>query len=117
MLIKRLHWREVEYERRMVANHNRTHTGQRGSAAIRLRDWQTQRFYGRGLMVIAEDLATFYPAAIARDASLILDHTTDEPGHLLQRNPNQWGSIPAGLPGQVLTAGSAGQPNTWQTIA
>lgn len=116
LLIKWLtHW-ETAYERQAVADHNRTHTGQRGSAAMRLRDWQTQRLYGRGIAINVSPYLTFWPPAVSRDASFILDHTTAEPGQLLQRQLLSWTEGSPGLAGDVLTAGSSGQPNKWLPI-
>lgn len=115
MLIKTLIWKETEHEREAIRQYNRANRGQRGSAAIRFRDWQTQRLYGRGVGVRVQGGPTFYPVAIKRDASNILDWCTYTPGHLLLRGDDTWGQQTAGLPGQVLTAGSTGSPCTWQT--
>lgn len=116
-LIKHMHPAESALMRRAIQEHNRTHRGQRGSAAIRLRDWITQVLYGRGIALSTIDGPVFYPPAVSRDASFILDHTTDSPGQLLQRAGQQWGEITPGTAGQVLTAAAAGQPNAWQTPA
>lgn len=113
-LYKRLHPREIEADRAAIEAHNRTHRGQRGSAAIRLRDWVTQRLYGRGVALTLDDSRVVYPAAIARDASHILDHVTDQPFQLLQHSGQEWGAITPGTPGAILTAGAPGSPNVWQ---
>lgn len=113
-IIKWLTPHETEYIREAIKEHNRTHRGQRGSAAIRLRDWQTQRIMGRGIAVVVSPQLTFYPPAVARDASLILDWVAPFPGQILQRTGQQWEAIPSGDPGDVLTAGGPGQPNSWQ---
>jgi hypothetical protein len=113
-LYKRLHPREIEADRAAIEAHNRTHRGQRGSAAIRLRDWVTQRLYGRGIAVTTDFGVTFWPPAVHRDASLILDHVTDTPSDLLQRGGQEWQGTGPGSPGNLLTAGPAGSPATWQ---
>ena len=113
-LIKQLGPHETEYERQAIKNHNRTHRGQRGSAAIRFRDWQTQRLYGRTVAITTPEGITFWPPAVARDASFILDHVTDQDGQILQNAGPEWGPIDHGLEGQVLTAQGPGQPNAWQ---
>lgn len=115
-IIKRLTPFETEYAREAVKRHNQNHRGQRGSAAIRLRDWQTQRLMGRGIAINVNPQLTFYPWAVAQDASYILDHVADAPGQLLQRQGQQWGPIPHGAPGQFLTAGPPGNPNSWETM-
>lgn len=115
-LVKRMNPREFEYERAAIEQYNRTHRGQRGSAAIRLRDWITQRLYGRGIAIDAPDGITYYPPAVRRDASFLLDHTTAKPGQLLQRTAQQWGAIPQGQPAQLLTSNGPGNANAWQTI-
>lgn len=112
-LIKVLHPRECEYEREAIRQHNRTHRGQRGSAAIRFRDWQTQRLYGRGIAINVSPTLTFYPPAVSRDASLILDWVTDFEGQILQRGALTWQDIPHGQPGNYLTSGGPSQPNHW----
>lgn len=116
VLIKWLTSFETDYARRAVKAHNDANTGQRGSAAIRLRDWQTQRLYGRGVAVIVNNALTFYPAAVGRDASFILDWCTYEHGQILQHNGTDYGPINAPAEGDLLTAGGPGQPNTWDTI-
>ena len=115
-LIKRLGPKETLTERQALIEHNRRNRGQRGSAAIRLRDWQTQRLYGRGIAVIATPQLIFWPPAIQRDAADILDHATAQPGQVLQRTQSRWGEIALGAANQVLTAGTPGTPNTWQNI-
>lgn len=112
-LIKRMHPREYEAERDAIKAHNQANKGQRGSAAIRLRDWITQRLYGRGAAFTTPEGIIFYPPAIHRDASHILDHVAADPGQLIQHAASEWGAIPAGAPGARLTAGSTGQPNHW----
>lgn len=115
-LIKWLTSFETEYARRAVKAHNDANTGQRGSAAIRLRDWQTQRLYGRGVAVTVDQYLTFYPAAVARDASFILDWVTYFHGQLLQRNDSEWGPIDNGTPGQVFTSNGSGAQCSWNDI-
>jgi len=112
-IIKRLSHHETIYERQALINHNRTHRGQRGSAAIRFRDWQTQRYYGRGVAIVADNGITFYPWAVSRDASYVLDHVTADHGQVLQRAAQQWQDIPHGQPNDVLTAGAPGSANSW----
>lgn len=114
-IIKALHPRETEYEREAIKEHNRTHRGQRGSAAIRFRDWQTQRLYGRGIAFTTPIGIIFYPPAIQRDASLILDWVSMEPGQILQHQGDEWGSIQHGQPGDILTSAGPDQPNFWDT--
>jgi len=113
-VIKALGPKETDYERRALANHNRTHRGQRGSAAIRFRDWQTQRLYGRGIAFVVDSTLTLYPPAVSRDASFILDHVTADPGQLLQRSADEWTATGIPEPDLVLTAGAPGNPNTWE---
>ena len=115
-LIKRLDCRDTLPEREGLRVHNQTHRGQRGSAAIRYRDWITQRLYGRGVAVTTPIGVTFYPPGVSRDATAILDHISDQPGAILQRDLSGWSSPAIGHLGQVLTAGSAGQPATWQPL-
>jgi len=115
-LIKRMIFRETENEREGIIQHNRTHRGQRGSAAIRLRDWQTQRLYGRGVAVTTSMNVVFYPPAIKRDASNIMDHVTAEHGQLCQRQLDRWTDSALPSAEYVLTAGPTGQPNTWTLI-
>jgi hypothetical protein len=112
-LIKRLDPVETEYEREEIKQHNRTHRGQRGSAAIRFRDWQTQRLYGRGLAIDTDIGITFYPPAIHRDATDILDHVTDDTNYMITRNVTEWQGLAPGIAGQILTAGAPGQPLIW----
>lgn len=114
-LIKWLTPYETEYAREAVKRHNASHTGQRASAAIRLRDWQHQRIMGRGIAINVSPELTFWPPAVARDASFIIDHVAAEPGELMQRQSAEWGPIERGQPGQFLTAGAPGQPAAWQT--
>lgn len=112
-LIKWLaHW-ETNYARKAIAEHNRTHRGQRGSAAIRFRDWQTQRLYGRGVAVTTDENIVFYPAAVSRDASFIMDHTTSDNGQISQRASSSWGSIAGGNSEDLLYSAGAGNPNYW----
>ena len=112
-VIKALHHREVEHERQAIVRHNKSHRGQRGSAAIRFRDWQTKRLYGRGVAVTSPIGITFYPAAVSRDASFILDHTTARPGQVLQRSTVTWEQIDQGSPGDVLYSQGNTLPNVW----
>jgi len=116
-LIKALGPTETMYAREALAEHNRTHRGQRGSAAIRFRDWQTQRLYGRGIAITTDEGITFWPAAVRRDASFILDHVAAGVGQLLQRNATEWGPIPHGTDAQLLTSQGPTLPNIWQTPA
>jgi len=116
-LIKWINPREQNYEREAIRQYNRRNRGQRGSAAIRFRDWQTQRLYGRGVGIIVSPTLTFYPPAIARDASFILDHCTMDEGQLLQRANDSWAEITTPTAGQVLTAAAPGSQNTWTTLA
>jgi hypothetical protein len=113
-LIKRLTPYETESERNAIATHNRTHRGQRGSAAIRLRDWQTQRLYGRGVLITNDSGPCFFPAALRRDASHILDHVAAEAGQMMQRDIVEWTALPAGSVGHALTSQGPGLPNVWQ---
>ena len=115
-MVKYIHPRETIHESEALANYNRKHRGQRGSAAIRLRDWQTQRLYGRGLVFDVQGLATLYPPAIKRDASHILDHCTSIEGSILQRADEGWEEIPLGNTDDVLTAGPVGTQNQWQPL-
>lgn len=115
-LIKRLHPRESEHEREALRNHNRNNRGQRGSAAIRLRDWQMQRLYGRGILIDLPDGLKIYPPGISRDAARILDHVAAAPGSLLTRGTDEWTSTDTGQAEQVLMAGSAGSLPSWQTF-
>jgi hypothetical protein len=116
LLIKWIGSKESEYERQAILDHNRTHRGQRGSAAIRFRDWQTQRLYGRCVAITTDSGIVFYPPAVSRDASFILDHATAEHGAILQRTVDKWGAIAQGSPGDVLITGSIGQSNSWFTL-
>jgi hypothetical protein len=116
-IIKWLTPHETDYLRESIARHNRTHRGQRGSAAIRMRDWQTQRLMGRGVAVIVRPGLTLYPAAVARDASFIMDHISDQHGYILQRTAATWEQIPNGTPGQVLTSQGPGNPNHWKNLS
>ena len=113
-LIKWLGPAETDYIRQAINEHNRTHRGQRGSAAIRFRDWQTQRLYGRGVAVTTDVGIVFYPPAVSRDASFICDHATSTPGQIMERSSDQWGSDKLVLPGQVLTSNGPGFPNSWE---
>lgn len=115
-LIKRLSPVECNYEREAIKQHNRTHRGQRGSAAIRFRDWQMQRLYGRGVAITVSPELTFWPWGVNQDASKILDWCTDVQGNLLQRSAETWEDIPHGTEGQLLTAGSPAQANQWTTL-
>lgn len=112
-LIKWLSPWETLYPREAIKEHNKANTGQRGSAAIRLRDWHTQRLYGRGVAVTVDRNLTFYPPAVQRDASFILDHTTPFHGQVMQHNGETWAEIEQGLPGQVLTSGGPAAANLW----
>lgn len=116
LLIKRLHPRAIEYERQAIKEHNDAHRGQRGSAAIRLRDWQTQTIMGRSLCVHLTNGITFYPPAVHRDASQILDCATQDPGAILMRDQHFWNHNPTLKPGLALTAGSPGNPAQWAPL-
>jgi hypothetical protein len=113
MLIKRITAWESNYERNAIRNYNRHNRGQRGSAAIRFRDWQTQRLYGRGVAIIVNPQLTIYPPAIARDASAILDHCTWIYGQVLQRAADDWREVNTPTENYVLTAQGPGLPNAW----
>lgn len=116
-LIKRLTAQETIYEQDTIRQYNKENRGQRGSAAIRFRDWETQRLYGRGVGIIIRPGLTIYPPAISRDASFILDWTTQTPGQILQRGSTQWTEITHGTPGQLLSAMGPGSENQWTTPA
>lgn len=108
------HW-EVNYVREAINEHNRTHRGQRGSAAIRLRDWQTQRLYGRGFAITMPGFGTIYPPACKVDCTEILDHASDVPNSTLMRGLEEWESKNTGQANQVLIAGAAGALPEWKT--
>lgn len=114
-LIKALHPIETLYEREAIKAHNRRNRGQRGSAAIRHRDWLTQRIYGRGIALTSDIDIVFYPPAVARDASFIMDHAGAVPGQFMQRSAEGWDGGTTGLPGQILTSNGPGNANTWET--
>jgi hypothetical protein len=109
------HW-ETNYAREAVKAHNDANTGQRGSAAIRLRDWQTQRMYGRAVAVIVDSKLTFYPTAVGRDASFIMDHTTADHGQISQRTTEDWEAITMGEPNQYLLSGGPGANNYFSDL-
>lgn len=115
-LVKRMNEIEQTYEREAIKQYNKANRGQRGSAAIRFRDWQLQRLYGRGIALTLEPNLVLYPAAIRRDASGLLDHCGQTEGQLLQRDAETWQDNDPGEPGQALTAGLPGEPNQWTTI-
>lgn len=66
------------------------HTGVRGTAAIRLRDWMTQVIYGRAWRLELPNGRVLWPAAAQRDVSDILDWIDPRPGSLMTRTADSW---------------------------
>lgn len=114
--IKHLSARETLSIQNALRRHNQTHAGQRGSAAIRHRDWQHMRMSGRFFAITLPGGLIAYPPAIKRDASKMLDHTTDTPNTLATRGPLEWQGTPPGEPGTFFTASEAGQSPAWKPI-
>ena len=114
--VKLLSEDEVGDMRKALAVHNRKNVGQRGSAAIRMRDWQHQRLTGRGFAIDTDIGITFYPPAVRRDASHMLDHTIRIDGTFLTRAPEAWDAIPTGNPGDALFSDTSGQGAKWSPI-
>lgn len=90
--------------RQALQRHRETHRGQRGSAAIRDRDWITQILMGRGPAFTLPDGRTIYPAAVRRDASGLLDNISATPGALLTRSHAGWDGLAPCPPGTRLTS-------------
>lgn len=79
-----------------------THTGVKGTAAIRLRDWITQVIYGRAWMITGPDGTVYHTATQVRDASDWLDALCPRPGGVLIRAPDGWTTTVNCAPGKVL---------------
>lgn len=114
--VKLLQADEINDMRDALRRHNRRNRGQRGSAAIRMRDWQHQRLSGRGWAIRARNGIVFYPPAVRRDASHLLDHTSDDDGQFLIRGPDQWQALPPGQAGQVLISDPSGPGASWADL-
>lgn len=114
--VKLLQAEEVNDMREALRRHNQRNRGQRGSAAIRMRDWQHQRMTGRGWAITVPGGPIFYPPAVARDASHILDHTSDDEGQFLIRTTENWQCIPPAQAGQLLISDPSGPGASWADL-
>lgn len=94
---------ELEVMRAAIKEHNRTHVGVRGSAAIRQRDWVVQWLRGRGFGVELPDGTRLYPHGMRRDASHLLDHISDVPGSIMHKTTTDWAGAAACKEGAIFT--------------
>lgn len=88
--VKNLPEREVVPTREGLEEFMREHTGVKGTAAIRLRDWQTMNFFGRAYMPIRPDGRPIYSFAQMQDVSAFLDVIEPRYGSLLVRGREGW---------------------------
>ena len=79
------------------------HEGVRGTAAIRLRDWFTQVFYGRAWAVSLPDGKVIYSQKVVRECSDFLDWLDPRPGSLVVRTDDAWLPTVQCAPGRMLT--------------
>lgn len=114
-LQKLLRDEEISSMREAIKNHNRTHRGQRGSAAIRFRDWQHQRLAGRGFAFDFADGLTVYPPGVARTASHLLDHIDERETSLATRTASEWTGLRPTGEAQLLVMNEAGDNAEWQS--
>lgn len=89
-IVKRMPGEEIATMWQGLQNFLAKHTGVRGLAAIRLRDWLTQIPYGRAWFVEAPDGTRFYNAAALTDASDFLDWIEPTYGGVLIRTGDAW---------------------------
>lgn len=115
-IIKNLNEFETRAMREGIRQHNKEHAGQRGSAAIRQRDWHHQRLMGRGFAFDLPDGTTLYPAGVHRTASKLLDHIADLPGELAHRQADSWDGVPPPTSRSVLTQAQDGSGAFWNQI-
>lgn len=104
---------ETRYMREAIRQHNKNHAGQRGSAAIRQRDWHHQRISGRGFAFDTPEGIVSYPAGVSRTASHILDHLEPEPGDLAARQSDQWRTLPPPVTPCYLAVDDTGADLEW----
>lgn len=113
---KLLQEKETRAMREGIKAHNDAHRGQRGSAAIRQRDWHHQRLAGRGFIFETEDGITIYPKGVSRTASHLFDHIADQPPAIPTRVAEQWVGTETPTGPAVLAINPAGDGLTWVPI-
>ena len=79
-----------------------THSGLRGLAAIRLRDWLTQIVYGRAWRITDSEGHTFWSERARQDASDFLDWLEPTLGGVVIRTGDAWRTTRNCKPGNVL---------------
>lgn len=87
----------------------REHEGVRGTAAIRLRDWQTAIMYGRGFAFRHPDGFIMNTATVTGDASDLIDNMEPRPGSLITRTDVEWLCTHGNKPGGVLSLMNDGE--------
>lgn len=96
-LVLRLHPREQVPMRNGIIDHNRTHRGQAGSAAIRYEDWQTSRLYGTSWVLRHPEHGLIYSLSMRQRVSEMLDWISPLPGATLVRTADRWdANVPCG---------------------
>lgn len=115
-VLKNLQELEISAMREGIRKHNKSHRGQRGSAAIRQRDWHHQRMMGRGFAFDLPDGRTLYPPGVHRTASKLLDHIAADPGEIALRLDSRWDGIQRPAQQSVFTMNPAGNGITWNPI-
>lgn len=91
-----------------LARFMRQHTGIRGTAAIRLRDWLTQIVFGTAWAAVAPDGTVFYSAKMRRDCSDFLDWIEPRIGSLMVRTDAGWRTTINCKKGAMLTMTDGG---------
>lgn len=100
--VKRLLPIETNAMRAAIEHQNRTHRGFKGSAAIRLRDIELQRLYGRLWALQLPDGRVLHSEQVAQEISDVLDWCAHEPGAMLQRGGDIWTRTAASEPGDFI---------------
>lgn len=106
--IKRLNDREVEPTRQAINAVNRRHRGLRGSAAIRIEDWNTARLYGRLWAIHLPNGRLAIHRDALQDVSRRLDWFEPRVGSLLTRTNTGWLPTVQCDPGARLTLTAGG---------
>lgn len=106
--VKWLSGRERNDMEAAIKTHNRANRGQKGSAAIRARDWHHQRLMGRGFAFDLPDGRTIYPPGVHRTASKLLDHLNGRPGAFISKTDGKWWSDIPTISPAVLTVEPSG---------